>query len=151
MRELTWGAPRSNLQFAILSLNYQVVKLINVLLFLEEALIGMLVVLINVAFLTLLERKILGLSQIRIGPNKVGGWGLLQPAADAVKLFTNRVSKVGPINKAVYFGRPALSIFLALIFVRLISPAMGGLNVKHALVFFMMLLRLNIYPLIGAG
>lgn len=44
-------------------------------------------VLINVAFFTLLERKILGLSQYRKGPNKVRYGGVLQPIADAVKLF----------------------------------------------------------------
>lgn len=144
--------PKSNLQFDILSLNYQVInKLINLFLVLEEVLVGMLVVLVNVAFLTLLERKILGFSQIRIGPNKVGGWGLLQPAADAVKLFTNRVSRLGPMNKGVYFGSPVLSLFLTLIFIRLISPSRGGININHALVLLIMLLRLNIYPLIGAG
>jgi NADH:ubiquinone oxidoreductase subunit H len=45
-------------------------------------------VLINVAFLTLLERKILGLSQNRLGPNKVGFMGLLQPFSDGIKLFS---------------------------------------------------------------
>jgi len=110
-----------------------------------------LVVLVNVAFLTLLERKVLGFRQIRVGPNKVGAWGLLQPAADAVKLFTNRLSFLGPINKAAYYGSPMLSLFLTLVIIVLISPRAGGLTIRHGLLFFIILLRLNIYPLMGAG
>merc|ERR1711860_369543 len=124
---------------------------INSILLLEEYFTVAIVVLVNVAFLTLLEGKILGFSQIRIGPNKVGSWGLLQPVADAIKLFTNSMSKLGPINKIIYFGRPALSLALTLFFVVLIRPTRGGARLKFSLIFFIMLLSLNIYPLIGAG
>ena len=48
--------------------------------------------LVNVAFVTLIERKVLSLIQARVGPNKVGVVGMLQPAADAVKLFSNRIT-----------------------------------------------------------
>ena len=126
-------------------------KLINLIIILEEYLVVILVVLVNVALLTLIERKILGLRQIRIGPNKVGSWGLLQPAADAIKLFTNSLSILGPINKLVYFGSPALRLLLTLLFLTLISPSVGGRHFCYRIVFFMILLRLNIYPLIGAG
>lgn len=47
-------------------------------------------VLINVAFVTLLERKVLGLSQLRLGPNKVSVLGILQPFRDAIKLLTKQ-------------------------------------------------------------
>jgi len=108
-------------------------------------------VLVNVAFLTLLERKLLGLRQIRVGPNKVGAWGLLQPAADAVKLFSNRLTVLGPINKRIYFLSPVLSLILALLFTILISPAQGRAHLGCGLITLFILLSLNIYPLIGAG
>lgn len=124
---------------------------INSILFFEEFIIVILVVLLNVAFLTLLERKLLSLRQIRIGPNKVGAWGALQPAADAVKLFSNRLTFLGPINKIVYFVSPILSLFLTLAFLLLISPAQGGVVLAYRLICFLILLSFNIYPLIGAG
>lgn len=85
-----------------------ILKLLNLLLLLIP-------VLVNVAFITLLERKILGYSQLRKGPNKIGLVGIPQPFNDAIKLFTKE--NITPIrgNKIIFLAGPAIAIFLSLV------------------------------------
>jgi len=73
-------------------------------------------VLLRVAFITLLERKILGYIHIRKGPNKLGFIGLLQPFSDALKLFFKENNLLLWHNLFIYYIVPVLSLVLILRF-----------------------------------
>jgi NADH-ubiquinone oxidoreductase chain 1 len=72
-------------------------------------------ILLAVAFMTLLERKVLGAMQRRIGPNVVGMYGIGQPFADALKLLTKEIVIPQHASKGLFFMAPALSLILAIV------------------------------------
>nr|WIL79899.1 NADH dehydrogenase subunit 1 [Trichodes sp.] len=108
-------------------------------------------VLIGVAFLTLLERKLLGYIQTRKGPNKVGFIGILQPFSDAIKLFTKEQIFPYLSNLNLYFFSPMVNLFLSLLLWMCMPFYSMFLNFNYSLLFFLIVSSLGVYTIMIAG
>lgn len=109
-------------------------------------------ILVAVAFYTIMERKILRYIQIRRGPNKVGYIGILQPFRDAIKLFNKNLVLIENSNIILYSISPILSLLLALLIVTLI-PYMGysSFDNKHNILLFFIISRMGVYIILIIG
>lgn len=106
-----------------------------------------------VAYLTLWERKVIGWMHIRLGPNRVGPAGLLQPIADGLKLLLKEIVVPSKSNKALFVIAPIMTIMPALAAWAVIpfGPETVLANVNAGLLFVMAITSLEVYGVIIAG
>jgi len=108
---------------------------------------------LSVAYLTLWERKFIGWIQIRIGPNRVGPFGLLQPIADGIKLMFKEIILPANANKALFLLAPVVMIMPALAAWAVIpfSPELVLSDINAGLLYIMALSSIGVYGVIIAG
>ncbi len=106
-----------------------------------------------VAYLTLWERKGIGYTQLRPGPNRVGPGGLLTPIADAVKLIFKEIIRPTAANKPLFFLGPIMTIMPALAAWAVVpfGPEVALANINAGLLFLMAITSLEVYGVIIAG
>jgi NADH-quinone oxidoreductase subunit H len=109
--------------------------------------------LLCVAYVTFWERKVIGWMQVRIGPNRVGPWGLIQPIADGLKLMLKEVVIPSGADKPVFLLAPLFAFAPALIAWAVIpfNDVMVVANVNASLLYVMAVTSLGVYGIILAG
>lgn len=118
-----------------------------------KILVVMLPLLLCVAYLTYWERRLIGWMHMRLGPNRVGPAGLLQPIADALKLIFKEVTAPARADKVLFFVAPVMTIMPALAAWAVIpfGPEAVIANVDAGLLYVMTIASMEIYGIIIAG
>ena len=108
---------------------------------------------LSVAYLTWAERKVIGYMQVRIGPNRVGPWGLIQPIADGLKLLMKEIVVPSGANKAIFIIAPMLAIAPALAAWAVVpfTDSLVLANIDASLLYIMAITSMGVYGIILSG
>nr|AGE93625.1 NADH dehydrogenase subunit 1 [Capsaspora owczarzaki] len=125
----------------------------SILILIIKILLVLVPVLISMAFLTLIERKVMAAMQIRLGPNVVGIQGVLQPFADALKLFVKETIIPNHSNIAIFTIAPILSLSLALISWAVIPFGQGLVlsDINLGIMYIFAVSSLSVYTVLCSG
>lgn len=108
-------------------------------------------VLVNVAFVTLLERKILGYTQLRLGPNKISFAGVFQPFRDAVKLFVKQFEVNSNVNWKIFSLSPVFILIISLT-LWVVTPLNSFFRSwPLSIISLLIVLSLGVYPILLRG
>nr|QUQ05914.1 NADH dehydrogenase subunit 1 [Microconidiobolus nodosus] len=124
----------------------EIIKIIEILILIVP-------LLISIAYLTLAERKVMGSMQRRLGPNKVGVLGVLQPFADGIKLIIKETILVSQGNKILFLVAPYITLVFSILAWGVIPFGRGIIiaDISYSIVYILLLSSLGVLGIILAG